>query len=179
MKLLACLLLTFFAGAAGSVEFSAGAPTRDAACSKAKSMAGEAGYMSGECDCDHIGSTQQCGVESIGPQKAGASANPYSSVATASATTEARACNLAREIFPEEDRSPQACNCRSFKEGTLFACKALGRMNGQSGDAITLGKKMLIEMMKELNKCDPATDQRHCERVYDGKSRGPKMGIKG
>lgn len=100
----------------------------------------------------------------------GKSAGLYPAVATASAATQARACSLARELFAQKDRSPQACDCTSHRNGTLFVCKALGRGLAQETGVqrITGDAKALL---REVEKCDPATDSRRCERVNGGSGK--------
>lgn len=94
-------------------------------------------------------------------------ASDYPVQATASATTEARACSVARGMFRPQDRSPQACSCKGFRDNALFVCKAFGKASGQS-DAFDQAVGDLRAYARELEKCNPDTDANQCERVAKG-----------
>lgn len=166
-----CLILLLCVGAASAETFSASAASAEAACSRAKSQASKTGRASGDCDCDMVGAMHMCLVQAEDPKgaKAGAgpaaeSEDPYPDLAMASSTEKQRACSLARELFAQRDRSPQACNCTSHRNGRLFMCTARGRGQTQpSATARFIGDTKAL--LRELAKCDPATDERHCERV--------------
>ena len=167
-----CLILLFSVGAASAETFSASAASAEAACSRAKSQASKTGRASGDCDCDMVGAMHMCLVQAEDPKGAKAGArpaaegkDPYPDLAMASSTEKQRACSLARELFAQQDRSPQACDCTSQRNGRLFMCTAQGRGQAQlSATARFIGDKKTW-LRELLAKCDPATDERHCERV--------------
>lgn len=172
LKTAICLMLLFSVGAASAETFSASAASAEAACSWAKSQAGKTGRASGDCDCDMVGAMHMCLVQAEDPKGAKPGArpaaegkDPYPDLAMASSTDKQRACSLARELFAQQDRSPQACDCTSHRSGRLFMCTARGRGQAQLSATARFISDKKAWLRELLAKCDPATDERHCERV--------------
>ena len=89
----------------------------------------------------------------------------YPMEATASASSQSRACTLAREMFAKQDRSPHACDCKGYQDNTLFICSARGKGQDTGGDSINKGISDVKALMREALQCNPKLDDRRCEKT--------------
>ncbi|MEI7682336.1 MAG: hypothetical protein WCK07_23270 [Betaproteobacteria bacterium] len=163
--------------------------TKEEACEMAQSEAGEGKRTAGRCrDCKERNGTYACYSDSASTgsppttsslprksyEKAEAKAGTPLIMATASGATKKQACDEAQAIL-KKPLTPE-CDCQSLKKETFWVCAAFEKAQANRTDVAPFVKKKLIDIVRELEKCDPLKDSTSCVRVQHHKVA---LGIRG
>jgi hypothetical protein len=141
-------------GAGESLTIKAGS-IKVAACNGRASATGMGGFSS-EDD-----GTFTC------PARSPRSVTAYpDTVQATSAESQDKACNLARDGFPNDQRSPAPCDCsnRRGQYVTIHACQAHGRL--RQPDRMEQFIRGARDLLDELAQCDPKRDDTLCQRLH-------------
>ncbi len=141
--------------AAGASRTIAAGSLKVAACNGTGSATGMGGF-----------SSEDSGVFKCPPRNPRAATAYPDTVQATSSESQDKACSLARDGFPSDQRSSAPCECRSRRgqQITIHACLAHGRL--PQPDLIDTLMRSARDVLDELADCDPKSDDRFCQRVH-------------
>lgn len=141
--------------AAGESRTIAAGTLRIAACNGTGSATGMGGF-----------SSEDDGSFKCPPRNPRASVAYPDTVQATSSDSRDKACSLARDGFPGDQRSPAPCDCsqRTGRHVTIYACQANGRL--PQPDRLEQLMRGMRDVLDDLADCDPKSDDRFCQRLH-------------